>query len=185
MWRLVRGRRFSDYKFRRQVPLGLYIVDFVCLEQKLVVEIDGGQHSEAVGYDSARTEWLESQGFQQTITVRRYPSPQPSSHKGRGGSLDVAKPGCNPLSLRTAWERVRVRVKVPNLYERARQLRRDSTDAERALWRLVRGRRFSDYGGSDLGRRQGSFGIAIHRRLQFVLTTETRGSRDLTAGNTR
>ena len=63
LWRLVRGRRFSDYKFRRQVPLGLYIVDFVCLEQKLVVEIDGGQHSEAVGYDSARTEWLESQGF--------------------------------------------------------------------------------------------------------------------------
>ena len=63
LWRLVRGRRFSDYKFRRQVPLGLYIVDFVCLEQKLVVEIDGGQHSEAVGHDSARTEWLESQGF--------------------------------------------------------------------------------------------------------------------------
>ncbi len=63
LWRLVRGRRFSDYKLRRQVPLGLYIVDFVCLEQKLVVEIDGGQHSEAVSYDSARTEWLESQGF--------------------------------------------------------------------------------------------------------------------------
>ena len=48
---------------RRQQPLGRYIVDFVCLEKRLIVELDGGQHAEQVLSDTARTAWLETQGF--------------------------------------------------------------------------------------------------------------------------
>jgi very-short-patch-repair endonuclease len=51
----------NGLKFRRQEPIGNYIVDFVCYEKAVVVEVDGGQHSEAV--DSDRDAWLRSQGF--------------------------------------------------------------------------------------------------------------------------
>ena len=50
--------------FARQVPIGKYIVDFVCFEPKVVIEVDGGHHQEQARYDTARTTWLESQGFQ-------------------------------------------------------------------------------------------------------------------------
>ena len=50
-------------KFRRQHPLGCYIVDFICLERQLIVEVDGGQHVEQWNYDKRRTEWLAQQGF--------------------------------------------------------------------------------------------------------------------------
>ncbi len=63
LWRELRGRRFEGLKFRRQKPLGHYIVDFVCLERSLVVELDGGQHAEQVVYDRQRDAWLNSQGF--------------------------------------------------------------------------------------------------------------------------
>ncbi len=53
----------GGYKFRRQQPIGHYIVDFICLEQRLVIELDGGQHSQQVNYDSERTGFLASQGF--------------------------------------------------------------------------------------------------------------------------
>ena len=46
-----------------QQPLGPYIVDFVCLEKKLILEVDGGQHSEQLSYDTERSTWLEAQGF--------------------------------------------------------------------------------------------------------------------------
>jgi very-short-patch-repair endonuclease len=62
-WAKLRDRRFADYKFRRQVPLGSYIIDFVCFEKKLIVELDGGQHAEQQHYDAQRTEWLQTQGF--------------------------------------------------------------------------------------------------------------------------
>jgi len=51
------------FKFRRQAPIGRYIVDFVCFEQKLVIELDGGQHAVRQHYDHSRSEWLQSQGF--------------------------------------------------------------------------------------------------------------------------
>ena len=51
------------HRFRRQAPIGPYIVDFVCFENKRVIEVDGGQHAEQADYDAARTAWLESQGF--------------------------------------------------------------------------------------------------------------------------
>ena len=63
LWRL-RNRQLVGYKFRRQVPIGEYIIDFVCLERKVVIEVDGGHHQEQAPYDTDRTTWLESQGFQ-------------------------------------------------------------------------------------------------------------------------
>jgi len=51
------------FKFRRQAPIGKYIVDFVCFEQQLVIELDGGQHAVNQDYDNIRTEWLGTQGF--------------------------------------------------------------------------------------------------------------------------
>ena len=66
LWQHLRNRQLEGYKFRRQQAIGKYIVDFVCFEKKLVVELDGGQHSDAkrVEYDSNRTRWLESRGYQ-------------------------------------------------------------------------------------------------------------------------
>lgn len=63
LWRHLRLRQLGGYKFRRQQPIGKYIVDFVCLEERLIIEVDGGQHSEQMAYDSERNTWLESQGF--------------------------------------------------------------------------------------------------------------------------
>ncbi len=63
LWRHIRLRQLEGCKFRRQQTLGEYIVDFVCFEKKLIVELDGGQHAEHVVSDMERTAWLESQGF--------------------------------------------------------------------------------------------------------------------------
>jgi adenine-specific DNA-methyltransferase len=65
VWSKLRNRRFAQFKFRRQVPWGPYIVDFVCYERRLIVELDGGGHndSSARAYDARRTRWLEEQGF--------------------------------------------------------------------------------------------------------------------------
>lgn len=63
LWQHLRLRQFEGHKFRRQQPLGPYIVDFVCLEKKIVLEVDGGQHSTQVQYDQKRSAWLEVQGF--------------------------------------------------------------------------------------------------------------------------
>ena len=63
MWRLLRNRLFADRKFRRQVPVGPYVVDFVCFEERLIVELDGGHHQRREDYDGERTRWLTSQGF--------------------------------------------------------------------------------------------------------------------------
>ena len=63
LWRHIRSRQLAGYKFRRQAPIGKYIVDFLCYEQKLVIEIDGGQHQLRSKSDSERTNWLEAQGF--------------------------------------------------------------------------------------------------------------------------
>jgi very-short-patch-repair endonuclease len=62
LWRHLRLRQIAGYKFRRQQPLGSYVVDFVCLEARLIVEIDGGQHATSTN-DAKRTAWLESNSF--------------------------------------------------------------------------------------------------------------------------
>lgn len=64
LWAKIRQRQIEGCQFRRQFPLGQYIVDFVCFERPLVIEVDGGQHTEQKCYDDRRTAWLENQGFQ-------------------------------------------------------------------------------------------------------------------------
>lgn len=51
LWQQLRNRQLSGYKFKRQVPIGFYIVDFLCSSTKLIVELDGGQHAEQQDYD--------------------------------------------------------------------------------------------------------------------------------------
>jgi very-short-patch-repair endonuclease len=103
LWRRLRNRRLAGCKFRRQEPIGRYVVDFVCLHPRLVIEVDGGQHSEKLEHDAKRTAYLESLGYQVVRfwnnevlgdidsvlghileIVNKSPSPQPSPG-GRGG----------------------------------------------------------------------------------------------------
>jgi very-short-patch-repair endonuclease len=62
LWSALRSRRLHQFKFRRQYPIGPYIVDFACIEHRLIVEADGGQHCENAD-DARRTAWLEAQGW--------------------------------------------------------------------------------------------------------------------------
>ncbi len=62
-WNQVRDRRLGGHRFRRQVPIGPYIADFVCPSARLVVELDGGQHQQQVVADEQRTRWLEGEGY--------------------------------------------------------------------------------------------------------------------------
>lgn len=102
LWYHLRGRRFHGWKFRRQHILQGYIVDFVCLTRKLVIELDGGQHTDQKEYDKKRTQTLEEDGFKvirfwnndvlnnleevlETILNTPHPPFQGDlSHKGRG-----------------------------------------------------------------------------------------------------
>jgi very-short-patch-repair endonuclease len=63
IWSRIRDRQLSGLKFRRQVPIGRYVVDFVCKEAALIVELDDGQHSSITKYDADRTRWLEQHGW--------------------------------------------------------------------------------------------------------------------------
>lgn len=102
LWLHLRAHRFLGLKFKRQVPIGHYIADFVCHESHLIVEIDGGQHADQTTYDKQRDQWLGQQGFtilrfwnnevlQQTEAVLEQIrlatlSPNPSPACGRGGT---------------------------------------------------------------------------------------------------
>jgi very-short-patch-repair endonuclease len=63
LWRQLRARQIGGAKFRRQHPIAHYIVDFVCLEKRLIVEADGGQHVERQALDAKRSAFLAAQGF--------------------------------------------------------------------------------------------------------------------------
>jgi very-short-patch-repair endonuclease len=63
LWQNIRERQMGGHKFRRQHPAGRYVLDFVCLEARLVIEVDGGQHGERVEEDRLRSQWLEARGF--------------------------------------------------------------------------------------------------------------------------
>ena len=63
LWQALRGRQMGGYKFRRQHPFDDFILDFVCLERRLVVEVDGAQHVERTEVDAVRTEKLSEAGF--------------------------------------------------------------------------------------------------------------------------
>ncbi len=104
LWQHLRSRQLESTKFRRQQPIGGYIVDFVSFEDKLIVELDGSRHAEHQESDRQRDQWLTSQGFRvlrfwnneilgniegvlESIMERLSHSPHPSprpSHKGRG-----------------------------------------------------------------------------------------------------
>ena len=69
LWYHLRAHRFMGRKFKRQKPpIGRYVVDFVCLEEKLIIELDGSQHAESAEYDQESDSWLRSQGY----TVLRF-----------------------------------------------------------------------------------------------------------------
>jgi very-short-patch-repair endonuclease len=112
LWFRLRDRRLNGLKFKRQVPIDRYVVDFCCAEARLIVELDGGQH--ATRDETNRTAILESMGYlvlrfwnndvlQNTEgvleeilnTVNRnpqeppHPVPLPSGERGRCGSADV------------------------------------------------------------------------------------------------
>jgi len=61
-WNQVKAKRFQGLKFKRQVPVGIYTVDFICIEEKIIIEIDGGQHNENA-QDDARTKYLCNKGY--------------------------------------------------------------------------------------------------------------------------
>ena len=101
LWRQLRMKKMAGYKFRRQEQIGRFIVDFVCYEQHLVIEADGGQHAVERQKDMERTFWLEAQGFRvlrfwnheilsNTVgvmeVIRRHcpPLPPAPSHSGEG-----------------------------------------------------------------------------------------------------
>lgn len=63
LWGQLRDRRLGGLKFRRQHPLGPYVVDFCCAGRALVVEVDGSGHLDREAADAARTDWLEQQGY--------------------------------------------------------------------------------------------------------------------------
>ena len=101
LWYHLRAHRFMELKFKRQKPMGRYIVDFVCVERRLIIELDGGQHAEQAEYDQHRDAWLRSQGYvvlrfwnneimqqldgvleQIRGTLTLSPSPSPASGRG-------------------------------------------------------------------------------------------------------
>ena len=64
IWYFLRNRRLSGYKFVREFVIGPYIADFVCREKKLIIELDGSQHMDAILYDKQCTEYMNKQGYQ-------------------------------------------------------------------------------------------------------------------------
>ena len=63
LWKNLRAKRLQGFKFRRQEPIGKYIADFVCYERRVIIKLDGGQHSEESEKDQERDEWFRSERF--------------------------------------------------------------------------------------------------------------------------
>ena len=63
LWSILRNRALVGVKFRRQMPIGNYIADFCCLDRRLIVELDGGQHAEQEAADALRSRFLATEGF--------------------------------------------------------------------------------------------------------------------------
>ena len=113
LWKHIRAGRLEGRKFKRQQPLGHYIVDFVCFEAMLVIELDGGQHADQVNEDAERTRWLETQGFRvlrfwnnelienmegvwAVVSTALSPSPQPSPARERELNGEQNEPAASP-----------------------------------------------------------------------------------------
>jgi len=63
LWSKLRRRQVEDCRFRRQVPIGSFVIDFACLERQLLIEVDGGLHAGSESHDAQRTRWLEVHGY--------------------------------------------------------------------------------------------------------------------------
>lgn len=63
LWKCLRDRQLNGYKFRRQRPIGRYVADFVCVDERLIIELDGDSHDVRQVYDQARTDALQSLGY--------------------------------------------------------------------------------------------------------------------------
>ncbi len=63
LWYHLRAHRFLGLKFKRQKPVGRYIVDFICHERRLIIEVDGGGHAHQTAYDHERDTWLRERGY--------------------------------------------------------------------------------------------------------------------------
>ena len=89
LWSLLRGKQLDDLRFRRQHPVGPYILDFYCTSAKLCIEIDGPSHDSmpAAGHDARRTAWLNEQG----ISVLRFSAEQIEDSREQVRILDVIK----------------------------------------------------------------------------------------------
>ena len=103
LWQILRAKRLSGFKFKRQVPIDHYIVDFVCLRHRLIVEADGGHHSQSKS-DERRDSYLKAHGFRvlrfwnndifnndEGVVTRildelQSPLPSPSPAEGRGAN---------------------------------------------------------------------------------------------------
>ena len=99
LWGELRDRRLGGWRWRRQVPVGLFIVDFLCVEARLVVELDGGQHADQIAYDARRTAYLNRLG----LTVIRFWNAQVLTSRSGvclsilqacGGECEAASPAC-------------------------------------------------------------------------------------------
>jgi adenine-specific DNA-methyltransferase len=108
LWRYLRDKQLGGHRFRRQQPIGPYIVDFFCPQIGVVIEIDGGQHSPET--DDNRTRWLEAGGYRVirfwnndvlgnpegvwsalAAMLREYPPPRPSPSRGEGEKTETDK----------------------------------------------------------------------------------------------
>jgi len=115
LWYHLWAHRFMGVKFKRQKPIGRYIVDFVCVEQRLIIKLDGGQHEAQVSYDRRRDAWLRGQGYSllrfwnnevmlemegvlERIRLALALSPGPSPASGRGEI--IATPEDHDAALR-------------------------------------------------------------------------------------
>ena len=79
LWYSLRARQLNGYKFKRQQPLGNYIVDFVCFKKRLIIEVDGGQHAVNRKKDIKRDNWLKREGYQ---VVRFWNNDVLGNHEG-------------------------------------------------------------------------------------------------------
>ncbi|MDH5684079.1 MAG: endonuclease domain-containing protein [candidate division WOR-3 bacterium] len=113
LWKHLRARQIDGLKFRRQEPIGQYVLDFICYEKGLVIELDGGQHSISEKEDAERDIWLKQQGFKvvrfwnnevlmningvlevirkQCLTPSPHPSHQWRGNKGSKSTFEMGK----------------------------------------------------------------------------------------------
>ena len=113
IWAILRAQQIEGHRFRRQVPIGRYIADFVCHHARLIVEIDGGQHDLSSASELERSAFLKNEGYRllrfwnndvlanldgvyATIAETLGHTPSPSMGEGRGGGEASASPSSLP-----------------------------------------------------------------------------------------